>query len=176
MVKKEFLTMNINDVKPYPNNPRVNDEAVADVIASIEQCENLAPIEIDENNIILSGHTRLKALKKLNYSEVEVIRYTGLSEKQKKKYRLLANKTGEKALWDDDKLKLELDDLDFEGFDFGFNIASEDFDEFDLDDESTKQNVVVSINCGNVANYESIKERLQNLCDEINGSLAVKMK
>ena len=83
---------------------------------------DLDPIEVDENNVILSGHTRLLALKQQGFTETDVIRYTGLTEEQKKKYRLLANKTGEKATWDLDKLAEELDDLDFDGFDFGFDL------------------------------------------------------
>lgn len=122
MINKEFLTLPIDEVIPYENNPRVNDIAVNDVVASIRQCENIDPIEIDENNIILSGHTRLKALKALNYSEVQVLRITGLTDEQKRKYRILANKTAEKAEWDFEKLELELDGLDFDGFDFGFDV------------------------------------------------------
>lgn len=140
MVTKTFETLKLDEITPYENNPRINDEAVADVIASIEQCENLDPIEIDEDNVILSGHTRLKALYELGYEETEVIRYTGLTDEQKRKYRILANKTAEKASWDFGKLELELDGLDFGGFDFGFDIntnlheeedAPEDFKEFD---------------------------------------------
>jgi hypothetical protein len=50
MIKKEFKQMNLNDIIPYENNPRINDSAVSDVVASIRQCENLDPIEINENN------------------------------------------------------------------------------------------------------------------------------
>ncbi len=121
-VTKQFLTLKLSEIKPYPNNPRINDEAVADVVASIEQCENLDPIEIDENNVILSGHTRLKALKRLKYKETDVIKISGLNEQQKRKYRLLANKTGERALWDNEKLDFELEGLDFGGYDFGFDL------------------------------------------------------
>ena len=120
-VTKELLTLPIDKLIPYGNNPRKNDDAVADVVASIEQCEALDPIEVDEDNVILSGHTRLKALKQLGYDEIEVIRYTGLTDTQKQKYRLLTNKTGEKAEWDLVALETELEDLDFEGFDFGFD-------------------------------------------------------
>lgn len=70
MIHKDFLTLPIGEVIPYENNPRINDSAVNDVVASIRQCENIDPIEIDESNVILSGHTRLKALKALGYSEV----------------------------------------------------------------------------------------------------------
>ena len=122
MVKKEFIQIKIEDLIPYSNNPRHNEEAVPDVAESIRQCGDLDPIEVDENNVILSGHTRLLALRQQGFTETDVIRYTGLTEEQKKKYRLLANKTGEKATWDLDKLAEELDDLDFDGFDFGFDL------------------------------------------------------
>jgi DNA modification methylase len=71
--------------------------------------------------VILSGHTRLKALKKLKYKETEVLQITGLTDEQKRKYRILANKTGERAEWDLNKLEIELDGLDFEGYDFDFD-------------------------------------------------------
>ena len=144
-ITKEFITLKLSQIKPYPNNPRINDEAVNDVVASIEQCENLDPIEIDEDNVILSGHTRLKALKRLNYKETECIRYSGLDDEQKRKYRLLANKTGERALWDMAKLDVELEGLDFDGFDFGFEFElddiaiTEEISEDDFDEEPPEE-------------------------------------
>ena len=128
-IQKEFLTLPIDEVIPYENNPRVNDSAVNDVVASIRQCENIDPIEVDENNVILSGHTRLKALKALEYPEVQVLRIIGLTDEQKRKYRILANKTAEKAEWDFEKLELELDGLDFDGFDFGFDVDLPSFEQ-----------------------------------------------
>ena len=124
-LKKEFVTVPLEKLMPYENNPRINDAAIPDVIESIKQCENLDPIEIDENFVILSGHTRYAALKKLGYEQTEVVRYTGLTEEQKKKYRILANKTGELAEWDFDKLEEELADLDFSDFSFDFGISDE---------------------------------------------------
>lgn len=125
MIQKQFKTMKVSELIPYENNPRINDDAVKDVIASIQQCENIDPIEIDENNVILSGHTRCKALKQLGYKETEVIQITGLTDEQKRKYRLLANKTGERAEWDLSKLEIELEGLDFEGYDFEFDGIGE---------------------------------------------------
>lgn len=87
MVRKEFINMKIDDLIPYKNNPRHNEEAVPDVAESIRQCGDLDPIEVDENNVILSGHTRLLALQQQGFTETDVIRYTGLTEEQKKKYR-----------------------------------------------------------------------------------------
>ena len=129
MVEKEFVRVSISDLIPYDNNPRKNDSAVPDVAESIKQCGDLDPIEIDENNVILAGHTRLMALMEQGFTETDVIRYTGLTEEQKKKYRILSNKTGEKALWDFDALAEELEGLDFDDYDFGFDL------DFDLDEE-----------------------------------------
>lgn len=132
-MRKEFKTLDIDELIPYENNPRINDTAVDDVCESIKQTGNNDPIEIDENNVILSGHTRLKALKKLGYKETEVLQITGLTEEQKRKYRILANKTGERAEWDLNKLEIELADLDFEGYDFDFDEPASEFDESTLD-------------------------------------------
>lgn len=133
-VEKEFVTLKLDEIIPYENNPRINDDAVDDVVESIKQCENLDPIEIDENNIILSGHTRFKALTELGYTEADCLRFTGLTDAQKRKYRLLANKTGERAKWDFELLPIELDGLDFEGYDFDFDLPGAPFDESALDD------------------------------------------
>lgn len=133
-MKKEFLTIPVDELIPYENNPRNNDEAVDDVAESMEQCGDLDPIEVDENNVILSGHTRLKAMLQRGQKVADVIRYTGLTEEQKKKYRLLANKTGEKAGWDFEKLEEELKHLDFNGFDFGFDLSTED-EHFDIEED-----------------------------------------
>lgn len=115
----KYVKKRLSEIKPYENNPRINDEAVDDVVESIKQCSYIAPIVIDENGVILAGHTRYKALKKLGYEECDVIVASGLTEDQKKKYRLYDNKTGEFASWDQKKLSAELCDVDFQGYDFG---------------------------------------------------------
>lgn len=121
-MKKELRVMALDDIRPYENNPRHNDQAVDAVAESIRQCEYIAPIVVDEDFVILAGHTRAKALEKLGREEAEVMIVSGLTNEQKKKYRLLDNKTNELAEWDFDKLTKELEGLDFDDYDFGFDI------------------------------------------------------
>lgn len=134
----EIIKLKVGEVIPYENNPRKNDGAVAAVAESIKQCGYCSPIIIDENNVILCGHTRLKALKSLGYKEVECVRKEGMTEEQKQKYRILDNKTGEMAEWDFNKLDALLAELDFGDFDFGFDtqdLSADDFGEdFSLPD------------------------------------------
>lgn len=170
MVTKEFLRLPLTQIIPYENNPRINDEAVKDVIESVKQCGELDPIEVDENNVILSGHTRLKAYYKLGFDEADCVRFTGLDEEQKRKYRLLANKTGEKAQWDFSKLEEELKDLDFDGYDFGFGEFAEEPTEITEDEPpevktetTTKRGDVFQLGehrlmCGDSTNTDDVAE------------------
>ena len=129
----------LSEIREYPNNPRIIDEAVPLVAESIRQCGYITPIVIDEDGIILAGHTRLEALKENGAKTADVIVAVGLSEEQRKKYRLLDNKTGELAKWDKAKLKEEISDLDFEGFDFGQgDIRTADFNQADPEDDSVE--------------------------------------
>ena len=118
-ISMEYVKKKLSELKPYENNPRINDEAVDDVAESIRQCSYIAPIVIDEDGVILAGHTRYKALKKLGYQECEVVVVSTLTDEQKKKYRLYDNKTAEMASWDQKKLSAELCDVAFGGYDFG---------------------------------------------------------
>lgn len=122
----QLVTRKLSDIHPYERNPRRNDPAVDAVVESIRQCSYIAPIVVDEDGVILAGHTRYKALKKLKRKEAEVVIKTGLSEEQRRKYRLLDNKTGELSSWDLDLLADELADLDFEGLSLDWGIGGED--------------------------------------------------
>ena len=130
----QLITMKLKDIRPYPNNPRKNDTAVEAVAESIRQCGYVAPIIVDENGVILAGHTRYKALKALGRSEAEVVVKEGLTEEQKKKYRLLDNKTNELASWDFELLAQEMEGLDFGDLDLDWGIELEGPKEVQEDD------------------------------------------
>lgn len=120
-MEKKYIEIDIADLIPYDKNPRRNDMAVDDVAQSMEQVGYITPIVIDENRQILAGETRCKALKKRRVKRDKVLQVFGLTEEQKKKYRLLDNKVGEIAEWDPELLAGELEEVDFGDFDFGFD-------------------------------------------------------
>ena len=130
----ELKRIPLKNILPYPNNPRKNDGEVDAVAESIKQCQYITPIVVDEDMVILAGHTRYKALKKLGRTEAEIIIKEGLTEEQKRKYRLLDNKTNEFAAWDLDLLADELEGLDFDDFDFDWGIDDEEEPEVEEDD------------------------------------------
>lgn len=153
MIEKRFMRVSVDALVPYERNPRkIPEEAVNDVRESIRQCGPLDPIEVDENMVILSGHTRRLALIAEGIKEADVMQYTGMTEEQKRKYRLLANKTGEKSGWDFDLLDWELSDIDWEGYDFGFDANPDDIDVDGLFTEAEpkepKHKVIVCPHCG----------------------------
>ena len=107
----------IEDVKPYERNPRLNDKAVDAVAASLSEFGFRQPIVIDEDGVIIAGHTRWKAATKLGLAKVPVHVATDLSPDQVRAYRLADNRTGELAEWDMSILPIELNELREGGFD-----------------------------------------------------------
>lgn len=123
-MKKELIKVNIRDIIPYENNPRKNEKAVDAVAESIEQVGYNNPIIVDEDMIILAGHTRRLSLIKNGVKEVEVLQVTGLTDEQKKKYRLLDNKTGEYASWDYVALMEEMQGLEWGNLELDWGLDS----------------------------------------------------
>jgi site-specific DNA-methyltransferase (adenine-specific) len=122
-----IINKKITEIKPYDKNPRKNDEAVKYVEASIREFGFKVPIVIDKDGIIVAGHTRWKAAKKLGLDEVPCIIADDLTDEQIKAFRLADNKVSEKAEWDFDLLNSELDDLfDFDMTSFGFEDIAEE--------------------------------------------------
>ena len=121
----------VADLAPYENNPRNNDDAVDYVANSIKEFGFKVPIVIDSDGVVVAGHTRLKACKKLGIEEVPCIVADDLTEEQVKAFRLADNKAGEIATWDMEKLNIELEDIDIDMSEFGFNdmqIQEDDFE------------------------------------------------
>ena len=96
------------DIRPYDNNPRINDDAVEYVQNSIEEFGFKVPVVIDKENVIVAGHTRYKAAQNMGLSEVPCIVADDLTEEQINAFRLVDNKTQELAEWDWDKITEEL--------------------------------------------------------------------
>ena len=133
--------ININEIKPYKNNPKKNDKAVEKVVASIKEFGFKNPIIIDKNMEIITGHTRFKAAIKLKMDKVPIIRAEDLTEEQVKAYRIADNKTGEIAEWDTDLLLEEINKLKLNNYD----IESTGFDEKDIKELIDQTNKPIDI-------------------------------
>lgn len=122
----------IDAIIPYENNPRINDEAVDYVAKSIKEFGFKVPIVIDKNNVIVAGHTRLKACKKLGIKEVPCIIADDLTDDQIKAYRIADNKVAEYSEWDMELLISEINNIDIDTEWLGFEF--EDLEDDDIDD------------------------------------------
>lgn len=130
----EIIIKGIDEIRPYENNPRVNDGAVGAVAESIRELGFQQPIVVDRDGVIIAGHTRYKAAQKLGMTEVPVVVADNLTDEQVRAYRLADNKTGELAEWDFSALEEELagiGELDMSLFGFSDGAA----EAVDLDEE-----------------------------------------
>lgn len=124
MNKTKVTYMDVDSLIPYANNPRLNDNAVDAVAASIKEFGFKVPIVVDGENVIINGHTRLKAAHKLGLKQVPVIVADDLTPEQVNAFRLADNKTSELSGWDLDKLDIELDSIaDIDMGDFCFDLG-----------------------------------------------------
>ena len=122
----EIIYKKVDELIPYINNSRTHsEEQVNQIVASINEFGFTNPILIDEKDNIIAGHGRLLASKKLKMEEVPCIVLSGLTEAQKKAYIIADNKMALNAGWDDELLKIELENLKELDFDLeltGFNV------------------------------------------------------
>ena len=167
----EIKMVKVEDLKPYENNPRFNDDAVEYVAKSIKEFGFKVPMVIDKDNVIVAGHTRYKASMELGLKEVPCIVADDLTEEQIKAFRLADNKVSEQASWNIDLLDLELDDIiDINMEDFGFNLGISDSDEFGTEfelPEGDKSNIQqITFTLAN-EQAELIKSALEMVKDEI---------
>ena len=128
----EIVYRKLGDLVPYENNQRKNEVAVDAVAASISEFGWKVPVVIDSDNVVVAGHTRLKAAKKLGIEDIPCIVADDLSDEQIKAFRLADNKTGELAGWDFTQLAIEMSGIqEIDLGRFGFDEA---FDPDSLDD------------------------------------------
>lgn len=158
-LKIEYI--GVNELKPYNKNARKHSaEDVQYIVNSIEEFGMCDPIGIwGKNNLVVEGHGRLLALKKLGYATAPCIRLDHLSDEQRRAYALAHNRTAEMSEWDGDLLAQEREDLiDFDFTDFGFNDLEEKLEK-DLSD-------AYSLNT-NIPQYEvsGKKVSVDDLCD-----------
>ncbi|ARU19627.1 ParB N-terminal domain-containing protein [Ligilactobacillus salivarius] len=165
----EVRNMNIDDIKPYDNNPRDNDNAVESTANSIKEFGWQQPIVVDKDMVIIVGHTRYKAAKKLGYKEVPVVIASNLNKEQVRAYRLADNKTGELANWVYGDLMSEIQEIqDLDLTDFGFNdsdldisdkweddVSLDDYEEPDTSNFEPKKSICPK--CGYLGNEEEFK-------------------
>lgn len=138
MGKISIQYVKIQDIIPYDKNPRINDDSVDKVAASIREFGFKVPIMLDSKNVVIAGHTRLKAAKKLKLKELPCVYADDLSDEQVKALRLADNKVGESSLWDEDLLNEELSgilNIDMDAF--GFGAVEEAVEEAFNDDKYT---------------------------------------
>ena len=108
----------IDTIKPYPNNPRkLSETAIEKVAQSIQEFGFRQPIVVDKDKVIVVGHTRYRASKKLGYKKVPITIAENLTKEQINAYRIADNRTNEEAKWDEELLKMELKELDYKEFD-----------------------------------------------------------
>lgn len=137
--KLNVTQMKVSDLIEYENNPRKNDDAVSAVARSIKEFGFKVPVIIDSNNVIIAGHTRVKACKQLGILEVPCVIADDLTEDQIKAFRLADNKTAELAEWDLDKLNEELMFIDMDMSQFGFEDLENELERDVLEDEFNEE-------------------------------------
>lgn len=114
--------VNIDTIIPYARNPRNNADAVDSVVSSIKEFGFKQPIVVDKENVIIVGHTRYTAAKRLDMKQVPVLKATDLDENKVKAYRIADNRVNQNATWDYELLKLEFGDIDLDTNFTGFEL------------------------------------------------------
>ena len=110
MKKLEIKMVPIDDIKPYAKNPRKNETAIEPVMASIKQFGFRIPMVLDKNNVVVCGHTRLMAARRLEMTELPCVYVDDLTDEQVKAFRLVDNRVAESE-WDNEVLEEELEKI-----------------------------------------------------------------
>lgn len=159
MNKLEIVYVSVEKIKPYANNPRINKKAVEKVMKSIQAYGFKVPCVLDKNYLLITGHTRWEAAKRLKMKRIPCIIASDLNKAKADAFRIADNKVAEYSTWDMTKLKeelskIQLEDIDFDdmGFDNDFSLEKfglldmpegSDGDEGEIETEkySTKTNI-----------------------------------
>lgn len=115
-LKIEYL--NIDQIEEYDNNTKIHDaEDVAEIAKSIERYGMIDPVGIwSDHNVLVEGHGRLYACRKLGITKIPCVRLDHLSEKERREYGIIHNKSAELSIWDEEKLKAEVEALGMNDF------------------------------------------------------------
>jgi ParB-like chromosome segregation protein Spo0J len=132
---QRYQMVALKDIIPYENNPRINENAIDKVAESIKEFGFQNPIILDRDNVIVAGHTRLKAAEKLHIIEAPCIYADELSPEQVRAYRLADNKTSEFAVWDNELLAGELSSIAIDMSAFGFDMEEALFEPASQDEQ-----------------------------------------
>lgn len=125
----QVVLKSLDQIIPYINNPRINEKGIDKVASSIKEFGFNSPIILDKDNVIIAGHTRYLAAQKLGLEEVPCINVEHLSPAQIKAYRIADNKVAEYSDWEDELLKLELEQL--KELEFDLNLTG--FEEWETE-------------------------------------------
>lgn len=175
MKELQIVYKNISELNPYENNPRFNDEAVEYVANSIKEFGFKNPIILDNNNVIICGHTRYKAAKQLEMENVPCIICSDLTPEQIKAFRLADNKVSEFSSWDYEKLEKELANIaniDMSIFDFEkakIDVNDIDWNEIqDLDEvyEEPQKEMLCCPHCGHIDSKTHFRKVDKDISDE----------
>ena len=158
----------LDEIRPYENNPRFNDDAVDYVASSIEAYGWKQPIVVDKDGVIIVGHTRYKAAQQLGYEAVPVLVADDLTPDEVNAYRLADNKVSDFSSWNNKLLLEELDKIPDDLF-TGFDLA-ETFDKLldETDNDAVELNEAgttyeVTFRSEDMRKIEMIKEMWENL-------------
>lgn len=171
----EYEYINIDELKPYEKNARTHSEQQIETICnSIREFGFRNPVIIDENNMILAGHGRVMAAKQMGLEKVPFVRWEDMTETQKRGFILANNKTADLAGWDFDILQDELQDINLDMSDFGFDDISEPgIDELEENDgvieNNTSKPVAVKIVFEDSQKWRSMENEVRDFVDKLKG-------
>lgn len=158
----DIKNISVKDLIPYDKNTKKHDDVqINNVAESIKQYGFVQPIVIDKNNVVVIGHCRLLAAKKLKMQEVPCVCVDDLTEEQVKALRIVDNKSNESS-WDFDFLADELAEINLDAFnfDFGVNFGDDDTEIKEREEIALNESISVVVECADDEEAETIFEKL----------------